>query len=530
MLIGKKVLAGCWVCALALALSACGGGESESSSEAPATAAAVAGSSGNSANSGASTSSTTTSSTSASSSSASSISSIANQAPVISGLPMITATVGAAYSFTPTATDPDGDALTFSASNVPSWATFSAATRTLSGTPSAPGTFANIVISVSDGVNTISLPAFSIEVTAPVAGNRAPLISGSPVQSIAPGTAYSFTPSGADPDGDVLTWSVSGLPAWLSFNASTRTISGTPTAANRGTTGVISISVSDGKGGIGALAGFTITVINRAPTISGTPATSVAAGAAYSFTPTSADADGDTRTFAIANKPGWATFNTATGALTGTPGSVDKGTFAGVSISVSDGKGGSASLTSFTITVMNTAPTITGTPVTSATVGSAYSFIPTGADANGDTLTYSYTGTLPTGLTMNTSTGRISGTPTVGGTYANIVVRVTDTSGAAASLPAFTIVVASTSGSAVLTWTVPTQNTDGSALSDLTGYKIYYGTSPSNLSGSVSISGGATTTATINGLTTGATYYFAIASISSSGGEGNKSNTASKAL
>lgn len=443
---------------------------------------------------------------------------------------MITASVGAAYSFTPTATDPDGDALTFSASNVPSWATFNATTRTLSGTPTAPGTFANITIGVTDGTSTVSLPAFSIVVTAPVAGNRAPILSGSPVTSIAPGAAYSFTPSATDPDGDALAWSVSGLPAWLSFNASTRTISGTPTAANRGTTSAISISVSDGKGGIGGLAGFTITVINRAPTISGTPTTSVAAGSAYSFTPTSADADGDTRTFAITNKPAWATFNTATGALTGTPGSADKGTFAGVGISVNDGRGGSASLSSFTITVMNTAPTITGTPATSANVGSAYSFTPVGADANGDTLTYSYTGTLPTGLTMNTATGRISGTPMVGGTYASIVVRVTDTSGATASLSAFTISVASSSGSAVLTWSVPTQNVDGSALSDLTGYKIYYGTSSGSLTSSVSVSGGATTTATITGLTTGTTYYFAIASISSSGGESNKSNTASKVL
>ncbi len=522
MLIGKKVLAWFGTCVLALALSACGG-ETDDGSSSSASTATVTGSSSSSANSSASSTS--------SSSSSSSASSIANRAPVISGLPMTTATVGAASSFTPTATDADGDPLTFSASNVPNWATFNAATRVLSGTPTTAGTYANIIISVSDGKTVVSLSAFSIVASVAVSTNRAPVISGSPALSVTPGTAYSFTPTASDPDGDALTWSVTGLPSWLSFNASTRTIAGTPAAANRGTTGTIVVSVSDGKGGTGALAGFTITVVNRAPTITGTPVTSVAAASAYSFTPAGADADGDTLTYSVANKPGWATFNTSTGALTGTPASANKGTFSGIAISANDGRGGSASLASFTITVMNTAPTITGTPVTTATVGSAYSFTPSGVDANGDTLTYSYTGTLPTGLTMNTATGRISGTPTVAGAYSNIVVRVTDTSSASASLAPFTITVSSgTSGSAILTWTVPTQNTDGSSLTDLTGYKIYYGTTPGSLTSSVSVSGGTTTTATINGLGAGTTYYFAIASISSSGGEGNKSNTASKTL
>ena len=444
---------------------------------------------------------------------------------------MTTATAGTAYSFTPTATDADNDPLTFSALNVPSWATFNTTTHVLSGTPTAAGTYSGITISVSDGKSTVSLTAFTIVVSAPVSTNHSPVVTGSPVTSLAPGAAYTFTPAATDADGDTLTWSVTGLPSWLSFNAGTHTISGTPSAANRGTSATIVVSVSDGKGGTGALAGFTITVTNRVPTITGTPATSVAAGSAYSFTPTGADADSDTLTYSIAAKPTWATFSTTTGALTGTPASTDKGAFAGIVISANDGRGGSASLASFTITVMNTVPTITGTPVTTATVGAAYTFTPVGADANGDTLTYSYTGTLPAGLAMNTATGRISGTPTTAGTYANIVVRVADTSSASASLAAFTITVAGTSnGSATLTWTVPTQNVDGSSLTDLTGYKIYYGTSPSALSSSVSVAGGSVTTTTINGLSTGTTYYFAIASVSTSGGEGNKSNTASMAL
>ena len=94
------------------------------------------------------------------------IASAANRAPSISGTPATTAYVGKAYSFQPTASDPDGNKLTFKIAMKPAWATFSSATGSLTGTPAAShiGTYSNIVISVSDGRATKSLPAFSIKV------------------------------------------------------------------------------------------------------------------------------------------------------------------------------------------------------------------------------------------------------------------------------------------------------------------------------------------------------------------------------
>ena len=89
-----------------------------------------------------------------------------NRPPTISGDPVRSITVGAAYSFQPTASDPDGNALTFSIQNPPSWATFTSSTGRLAGTPAPAdaGNFANIVISVTDGSATAALPAFSITV------------------------------------------------------------------------------------------------------------------------------------------------------------------------------------------------------------------------------------------------------------------------------------------------------------------------------------------------------------------------------
>jgi len=103
-----------------------------------------------------------------------------------------------------------------------------------------------------------------------------------------------------------------------------------------------------GGGGSSGTAASGNTGSNSAPTISGKAATQVSIGAAYSLTPSAADADGDTLAFTIQNKPTWAQFNTATGALTGTP--TAAATFANIVISVSDGKT-SASLPAFSITV-----------------------------------------------------------------------------------------------------------------------------------------------------------------------------------
>jgi hypothetical protein len=85
---------------------------------------------------------------------------------------------------------------------------------------------------------------------------------------------------------------------------------------------------------------------------------------------------------------------------------------------------------------------------------------------------------------------------------------------------------ASTGGSAAVTWSVPTQNTDGTALTDLSGYRIFYGTSPSALTRSVDVSGSATTSRTVTGLGQG-TYYFAVAAVNAAGVASDVSNAVS---
>jgi Putative Ig domain len=92
----------------------------------------------------------------------------------------------------------------------------------------------------------------------------------------------------------------------------------------------------------------------------------------YTFTPTAADADGDTLAFSIQNKPAWATFSTTTGKLSGTPAAADVGTYSNIAITVSDGQASTA-LSAFAIavtTVSNGRATLSWTAPTSNTDGS----------------------------------------------------------------------------------------------------------------------------------------------------------------
>ena len=83
--------------------------------------------------------------------------------------------------------------------------------------------------------------------------------------------------------------------------------------------------------------------------------------------------------------------------------------------------------------------------------------------------------------------------------------------------------------SATVTWTPPSLSTDGSALTDAASYRVDYGTSATNLSLSLEVLGGTSTSAIINGLSAG-TYYFAVTAVNSAGVASIRSNAASRTL
>ncbi len=457
-------------------------------------------------------------------------------APVIAGAPATAVIAGQSYVFQPSASDAAGKALTFAISNRPSWATFSTSTGELSGTPSSAqvGTYSNITIVVSDGTSSASLSSFAIVVT--LSASDTPVISGIPATSVVAGQAYSFQPTAADPASKALTFSIAHVPSWATFSTTTGQLSGTPTSAQTGTDSNIIISASNGTSSA-SLTPFTITVTAPdAPKISGTPATHVTAGQTYGFQPMATDPEGKRLTFSMVNRPAWASFNTTTGELSGTPTTTEVGSYPSVGISVSNGTL-SAALAQFSITVSKPAapaapesPTISGTPLASVVAGNAYSFTPTTTDPSGAALTFSVKN-APSWATFNSATGELSGTPTTAdvATYSNITISVSNGT-TSVSLPAFPIAVTQmANGSATLQWVAPTENTNGTALTNLAGYRIYYGTSATAMTQTVQITNPDIVTYEVSNLSPG-TWYFSARSYTSANVESNASAVASKTI
>ena len=456
----------------------------------------------------------------------------------LAGVPPSSVTVGNSYAFQPTVSEGSGT-ITFSIQGQPQWASFDASTGALSGTPSVSdeGLSADITISASNGSSTGSVGPFTIlvnpESVAAAPPSEPPVISGTPATSVQSGQAYSFQPTASSASGKALAFSIVNSPSWASFSTATGALTGTPSSAQAGTYSNITISVSDGTTSV-ALAAFTITVQAlsiTAPSTSSTPATTVVAGQAYTFQPTAAGTAGATLTFSISSKPAWASFNTVTGALTGTPSSAQAGSYSSVTISVSNGTT-SVALAAFTITVQapQVAPTISGTPATTVVAGQAYTFQPTATGAAGAMLSFS-SSNKPAWANFNIATGALTGTPSSAqvGTYSNISISVSDGTNSAA-LPAFAITVTPTvTGFATLQWAAPTQNTNGSALTNLAGYVIYWGTSTSALTQTITVTSASTTSYVVSGLTSG-TWYFAVQAYDSLGNNSTLSNIGSKTI
>ncbi len=172
------------------------------------------------------------------------------------------------------------------------------------------------------------------------------------------------------------------------------------------------------------------------------------------------------------------------------------------------------------------APTITGNAITSAIVGKAYSFQPQATSTSAAAISFSVTN-KPAWATFNAATGQLSGTPaaTDVGSYKGVQIAATNGQ-AVVSLPAFTITVtaaAAGASSVSLAWEAPTENSDGTQLQDLKGYKIHYGTESQAYTGAIAVDNPTLTTYLVDALPAG-TYYFAVTAYNSQGMESSPSD------
>ena len=351
-----------------------------------------------------------------------------NRAPVLAAIGDRSVDEAATLSFTVSATDEDGDTLTYSASGLPTGATFDAGTRTFSWTPGYDdaGAYTGVVFYVTDGeetqTETITVSVDNV--------NRAPVLAAIGDRSVDEGSTLNFTLSATDADGDTLTYAASNLPPGAAFDPGKREFDWTPDYDQAGAhAGIVFTVTDDGTPSRDDSETITITVgnVNRAPVLGAVGEKTVNEGTTLAFTVSATDDDGDTLTYSASNLPAGAAFDPATRAFSWTPGFAQAATYEGVVFTVNDGTDADSESISIKVYNVNRPPVLAAIGDRSVGERATLSFTLSATDADGETLGYT-TSELPTGATFDADTRTFSWTPAQGqaGTYAGLVFSVTD--------------------------------------------------------------------------------------------------------
>ena len=340
-----------------------------------------------------------------------------SSAPSITSADHATFTIGSAGSFTVTGTGAPAPTFSVTTGTLPAGVSLNSTTGVLSGTPTECGAFA-VTITATNSVST-SPQSFTLTV------NDAAAITSADNTTFTTGSAGSFTVTATGYPAP--TFSETGtLPAGVSLDSTTGVLSGTPTES-----GSFSITLGATNGvGSDASQPFTLTV-NGSPTITSDDHATFTTGPAGSFTVTAtgypAPSFSETGTL-----PSGVSFNSTTGVLSGTP--TESGSFS-ITMGANNGVGSDANQP-FTLTV-NDAPVITSANHTTFTTGSAGSFTVTATGYPAPS--FDETGTLPAGVSLNSTTGVLSGTPTASGSF-SITMGANNGVGSDATQP-FTLTV-----------------------------------------------------------------------------------------
>lgn len=350
------------------------------------------------------------------------------------------ASTNAFFKYTPTVSGAKGSVSWSLTGSLPSWALFEPATGTIAGTPVSPDVISGLSYRATDSADNAQATSttFSIAVTpsAPMTISMPETLQAKVAEEI---TTAGPTVSGGGA-GQFYTLATGRVPEGLSFDTLRGRFTGLPTVS--GDLNGLSILVTDqaGNSAVSNYFNFSIAPSDSSPSVS--MASRIATtGQAFSAAPSVANAFAPL-TWAVdsGTLPSWATLNTSSGVISGIPPQAEVSE--AISLIVTDrfGRGGRSS--PFTISVVD-APVFSASMANlSGTQGSTFSASPSVVGAKGTTTWSVSGGTLPPGLGLNASTGRISGVPSTVGAFQGIVISGQDSTGATTSTNAFAITIA----------------------------------------------------------------------------------------
>ena len=328
------------------------------------------------------------------------------QAPVITSAATANGSVGSSFSHQITASN---NPTSYSVSGtLPGGLSLNATSGLISGTPSTAGN-ATVTISAinSGGSGSASLFIEIAEASAP----SPPEIISDLTTSGRVGSAFSYKILGSN---SPTVYSLSGnLPRGLTFNATTGRINGTPTEPGDS---ILTIGASNSGGS--TTQSLAIQILPLRPIISSTATANGTVGSAFSHQIT---ANNNPTSYSVSGTlPAGLSLNATSGLISGTPSAAGN-----ASVTVSATNAGGSGNQSLTLRILAQVPAITSAATANGTVGSAFSHQIT---ANNNPISYSVSGTLPAGLSLNATSGLISGTPSEAGN-ASVTVSATNAGG-----------------------------------------------------------------------------------------------------